>query len=93
MTHDEMIAVIQAHKAGKFIETKYKDSNGPWDLRNPGLPNFNFNSYDYRVKKEPIKCFVLVDRSGTARCVIPKGYAVSDNNLTVVEMMEVPDGK
>lgn len=53
MTHDEMIAVIQAHKEGKTIEacaigyTNWRVTADP--------PTWNFYAMDYRVKPEPPK--------------------------------------
>lgn len=49
MTHDEIIAVVKAHKEGKEIQ--YKGASGifekmPWDW------SFNFASYTYRIKPE-----------------------------------------
>lgn len=50
MTHEEMIAVIHAHKHGAVIEWK-----SPSDLEWSGAPNptFNFGHYDYRVAPAP----------------------------------------
>ena len=51
MTHDEMIAVIQAHKEGKVIE--WRDKEHPEDLWNaPGNPCWDFSTFDYRIKPE-----------------------------------------
>ena len=52
MTIDEMIEVLQAHKAGKTIEIRYKGPDGAWS---EGVENvgWSFQSYDYRVKREP----------------------------------------
>jgi len=51
MTHDEMIAVIAAHKDGKQLEYKsISDTN--WKLAT--TPVFNFDIADYRIKPEPI---------------------------------------
>lgn len=49
MTHDEMIAVIQAHKDGKKLEVANKGCNNWIDLSTNG-PCFNFKDVDYRVK-------------------------------------------
>ena len=48
MTHDEMIAVIQAHKYGKQIEFRKSVSNEPW--RNLNGLMFDFALFTYRVK-------------------------------------------
>lgn len=51
MTHDEMIAVIQAHKDGKAIEGRSKDCLGKWcEMKEPG---WSFRTCEYRVKREP----------------------------------------
>lgn len=50
MTHDEMIAVIQAHKEGKTLQCRYK-SNVGWTLTRD--PAWNFKVYDYRVAPTP----------------------------------------
>ena len=48
MTHDEMIAVIQAHKDGKAIQ---QNCLGTWmDVTNP---SWDFHVFDYRIKREP----------------------------------------
>lgn len=49
MTHDEMIAVIQAHQQGRQLQY---DTRGEWfDVQ--GDPIFNFAAHDYRIKPEP----------------------------------------
>jgi hypothetical protein len=53
MTHDEMIAVIRAHKEGKTIECrKCGDVRDPWEVAGP---TWDFPAFDYRVKPEPSK--------------------------------------
>lgn len=50
MTHEEMIAVIAAHKEGKKIEF-CRGLDHDWEpCENPG---FDFIAYLYRVKPEP----------------------------------------
>lgn len=57
MTHDEMIAVIKAHKEGRTLEWRsiaFPQSPGPWvELHNAEFRGFSFLSYDYRIKSEP----------------------------------------
>lgn len=50
MTHDEMIAVIAAHKEGKKIQVQ-NCTTGQW--AEVESPNWSFNIYDYRIKPEP----------------------------------------
>lgn len=54
MTHDQMIEVIQAYKAGKKLEVKnlFTATQPEW-VEWIGPFNFNFGFYAYRVKKEP----------------------------------------
>ena len=60
MTHDEMIAVIQAHRDGKAIQYRHKCSE--WSPA--PQPNWNFSAYDYRIKPEPLECWVNVYPQG-----------------------------
>lgn len=59
MTYDEMIAVLEAAKAGKVIEV---DINGEWVKTDRSL--FNFQTYEYRVKPEPKRCWVKFVEDG-----------------------------
>jgi hypothetical protein len=86
MSDDEIIAVVQAHNEGKAIEWRPKnwkgDTNSEWKLddRGPREPDFNFYSYDYRVKREP--------REWT----VPEPFWRGSNeiyNSTTVEMIHV----
>lgn len=49
MTHDEMIAVILAHKEGKKIECMTTDGGNWMDAG----PDWNFQACIYRVKPDP----------------------------------------
>lgn len=61
MTHDEMIAVIQAHKDGKKLEYRTKGMVGWDDVTNVV---WSFHSTDYRVKPEPRTFWVNVYPTG-----------------------------
>lgn len=50
MTHDEMIAIIQAHKEGKTIE--YLDHDDKSWKEKENTKNFLFEDYIYRIKPE-----------------------------------------
>ena len=55
MTHDEMIAVIQAHKEGKTIESRARGYRwDKWVTLNEE-PSWQFSEYDYRIKHETWK--------------------------------------
>ena len=55
MTHDEMIEVIKAHKAGKTIEFAITGQLEWRVLNTPSteVPSFAPGTYTYRIKKEP----------------------------------------
>jgi len=55
MTHDEMIAVIQAHKDGKGIEARMIDCGDTWGLQNNDVFKFDFSNVEYRIKPYPPK--------------------------------------
>jgi hypothetical protein len=52
MTHDEMIAVIQAHKERKEIQSCLKGND---DWRDVLDPYWDFRTFNYREKPEPPK--------------------------------------
>ena len=51
MTHDEIIAVVQAHKEGKEIEREHKAHEEHWV--EDDFPSWNFVVFNYRIKPEP----------------------------------------
>jgi hypothetical protein len=54
MTHDEMIAVIQAAKDGKVIQYSHRSRATPrWEKCAGSSPIWDFSNYDYRVKPAP----------------------------------------
>lgn len=65
MSHDAMIEVISAHKAGKTIQYRHiswtKDKG--WQDNPVHLvagPNFDFMDFEYRVKPEPREFWVFI---------------------------------
>ena len=51
MTIDEMIAVLQAYKAGRQIQLMFANEPDAWtDCKGP---QFDFSTFAYRVKPEP----------------------------------------
>jgi hypothetical protein len=63
MTHDEMIAVIAAHRDGKTIQFRTVETECDW--RDIESPVWDFQSSDYRIKPEPLECWVNVYEHGT----------------------------
>jgi len=51
MTHDEMIAVIAAHRDGKAVEARCRPTGG-WI--SASVPCWDFYRSDYRIKPEPM---------------------------------------
>lgn len=64
MTHDEMIAVIEHHKHGGKVECKSKDG-GLWkEVTTKIGPAWDFYSYDYRAKPEPLAIWAEIIENG-----------------------------
>lgn len=73
MTHDEMIAVIQAHRDGKVVQWKLNVLHiaaSPWqDCKSEDEP-WNFVVAEYRIKPEPPKpkewwiCYDEINETG-----------------------------
>lgn len=61
MTHDEMIAVIQAAKDGKQIQCRDKIHKQWCDSLSPV---WDFHTYDCRVKPEPRRVWVRFNAIG-----------------------------
>jgi hypothetical protein len=60
MTIDEMIAVLQAAKEGKAIQARGMEYGASWV--NAQTPSWSFAEYDYRVKPEPRRWWVVLDK-------------------------------
>ena len=54
MTHNEMIAVIEAHRDGKRIQSKFGDQL--W--KDCERPDWSFDTFEYRIAVEPRRCWV-----------------------------------
>jgi hypothetical protein len=66
MTHDEIIAIIQAHKDGKQLQLRYQ---GKWVdcMKDPALLSVLADlskGYTIRVKPEPKRIYVPLAHSG-----------------------------
>lgn len=74
MNHDQAIEALQAHKEGKTVQGKPKDSNHPWiDLE---IPHFNFLVTDFRAKPEPRTIFLNSYEDGSEFIYTTKQAAV-----------------
>lgn len=69
MSHDEMIAVIQAHAAGKTIQHRRRGAQ-EWSDLHPMCFSASFEVYDYRIKPEPPKPkeWWLISHNDTEPC-------------------------
>jgi len=64
MTHNEMIAVIEAHRDGKRIEFHNKDWDDVTRWNFTDKPRWDFSVNDYRIAVEPRRCWVKWDLDG-----------------------------
>ena len=96
MTHDEMIAVIAAHRDGKKIQNRH--NNSPCEWGKVSNPCWNFETYEYRVKPEPVTVWALLDDSGCVNAFYQteanaRFYAdKAAPSYRVARMIEAPDG-
>lgn len=72
MTHDEMIAVIEADKAGKPIQRRMRSCRDEWETSKSPVPYLRFDAFDYRVKPEPPKPTLRPWRE----CEVPVGAVI-----------------
>ncbi len=68
MEHDEIIAVVQAHKDGKDIQF-FNRIDKRWNGINP--PAWDFASHDYRVKPEPREWDMVLCCGSMCSCDAP----------------------
>jgi hypothetical protein len=90
MTHDEMIALIQAHKDGKEIEI--------WDgfkwVSDYGDPCWYFSSFQYRIKPPQIEAWGVVDGDGDIGLFEDKDDAVKympEHGGTLIRLIPDPN--
>ena len=98
MTIDEQIAVLTAWKEGKTIEFRGQDSTGAWlEMVRPEkyTPLWDFGMFNYRVKHEPRRVWIVSDSSGLVKTVRnnesdARTYVlINDPSWTVAEFVEV----
>ena len=92
MTHDEMIAVIHAHKDGRHIQFQKKDLSF-CDVPD-NRPYWNFANEIYRVKPEPRSLWVVKDDDDSVYDTLEVesealGYLVDNPTWTITEYKEV----
>jgi hypothetical protein len=92
MTHDEMIAVIAAHKDGKTVQVRCKGSDREWGYTSG--PYWNFADCDYRIKPEPLEYWVNTYKNSVYNALHPtedsaKAAANEDTIRIAVHMKEV----
>lgn len=103
MSHDEMIAVIQADKEGKSIQASRKGgmaTGSPRDwfmvISQDGVIEFNFELYDYRIKPQPIVLWGVYNHDTFLGIYNKKGHAedamsVMIGNITLKKFVEVTE--
>jgi len=90
MTHDEIIAVVTAHRDGAEVE--YHSHGGKW--RSVNSPLWEFAACNYRVKPEPITCWANFYPSGEFYSFKTKAEAdeaATNRRIRCVKMIEAED--
>ena len=88
---DHMIAVMQAAKEGKAIQRRYRThpvTDVYW--KDTPKPDWNWTSFDYRVKPEPRRVWVNMycNRMGFAHASREQADANADAGIYRVECVE-----
>jgi len=89
-TTAEKIAVMQAFEAGKAIEHTVKGKSLPW--LDTDEPWWDWVSYEYRVKPEPLTFWVNVYPDGThgaTWCSKQEAIRAETKSTRTVKMQEV----
>ena len=91
MTHDEMIAVIQAHKEGKAIQFK-RHLRDKWEDVDSD-PSWNFPEVDYRIKPSPMEIWgnFVEDKFISAYFSYEKAIYHANEIMRTVKLREVVD--
>ena len=90
MTHDEIIAVVTAHRDGAEVE--YQSHGGKWRSVNP--PLWEFAACNYRVKPEPPTCYANIYPHSTTYGYETKQAADSaagQSRIRCIKMIEAED--
>jgi len=96
MTHDEMIAVIAAHRDGKQIQFQSMLDETAWHEYAAGeAPSWDFMRRRFRVKPEPVEAWAVVRPDGSL-----VSFATRKDDLLspswaqykLVRMIEAPEG-
>lgn len=75
MTHDEMIAVIQADRDGKTVEMRNGDA---WREKTPSDPFWFTGNWEYRIKPTPKRVQLTRDDIPPGTVIAVRGLAKSE---------------
>ena len=94
MSHDEMIAVIQAHKDGRFIQVKHVVDGIGDSWNDADSPRWDFKNFDYRIKPEPRSLWRVEHKNGNSAGTFDDEYQAqiycsSLSDATIHEYKEV----
>lgn len=95
---DEKIEIMQAARAGKPIEYRYRYRSGPADgWTDCPATTWNWADFEYRVKQVPLEAWVVLEPSGHPRAVFAtlqgaKRYVGDFSCFRIVHMREVQEG-
>jgi len=99
MTHDEIIAVIAHYINGGRVECSRKGGMATGETRNWRecvVPAWDFSSYDYRAKPEPLVLWATIQKSGVIYSVSFKAddlqnHVLNNPTLTLKKFAEVTE--
>jgi len=86
MTHDEIIAVVTAHRDGKRIEVACKGGK-EWGVMEP--PPWDFQRFNYRVKREPREFWLEKEGGAYIVWVIDPSHCSCPEGSEVIHVREV----
>lgn len=91
MTTQDKIQIMQAFVEGKIIETKDKSIAGALyiTMGNKKEPLWNWESFDYRIKPEPMEIQVWCNDNGTP--VALKSNCPTESRYTLKTFVEKGD--
>lgn len=84
---DEMIEVMQAYKDGAEIECRRKAGDTDWFTV---CPQWDWYTFDYRVKKEPVRVRLFRHHKDNPWNVVNERYSIHpDAEVITVEQIDV----
>lgn len=90
MTHDEMIAVISAHRDGRPIEWKPNGGSNWFEVEpNAKSMNWNFLANDFRIKPQPKEFWVYRRASSLGEWNVLTYNPARNTEVEIIHVREV----